>query len=162
MLLRHRSGLIADNPIADYAEGPEEAWRKIAALKPVDPPGERFLYSDVGFLILGRMVEKVSGQSLDEFAGPPRCSTPWGWSTPGSGRSGRKPDDQVPVDRIAPTERDGLRMLRGVVHDPRSRALGGVAGHAGLFGTADDLAVFAQMMLDGGQGARRQAGPRPP
>ena len=59
--------------------------------------------------------------------------------------------DAVPRSTaIAPTETDDGAMLRGVVHDPRARALGGVAGHAGLFGTADDLAVFAQMLLDGG------------
>ena len=61
----------------------------------------------------------------------------------------------VPVDRIAPTECEAPNgpMLRGVVHDPRSRALGGVAGHAGLFATADDLAIFAQMILNGGVGS---------
>ncbi len=151
MLLRHRSGLIADNPIADYADGPEEAWRKIAALRPVEPPGETFLYSDVGFLILGRIVEKVSGQALDEFARV-ALFDPLGMLDTGFRAQGGPVDGQVAVDRIAPTERDGVRMLRGVVHDPRSRALGGVAGHAGLFGSADDLASFAQMMLDGGRG----------
>ncbi len=151
MLLRHRSGLIPDDPIADYADGPEEAWRKIAALRPVEAPGETFLYSDVGFLILGRIVEKVSGQSLDEFARM-TLFDPLGMVDTGFRPVGAAGDGQAPVDRIAPTERDGLRMLRGVVHDPRSRALGGVAGHAGLFGSADDLAVFAQMMLDGGRG----------
>ncbi len=150
-LLRHRAGLIPDDPISDYAEGPEMAWRKIAELRPEVTPGEKFIYSDVGFLILGRLVEKVSGQSLDAFA---RSSI---FEPLGMGDSGFRPlvgadDEPVPVSRIAPTERDEGRMLRGVVHDPRSRALGGVAGHAGLFGSADDLAVFAQMMLDGGKG----------
>ena len=65
---------------------------------------------------------------------------------------GAMPDDPTPLARVAPTERDGSTMLRGVVHDPRARALGGVAGHAGLFGSADDLAVFAQMLIDGGKG----------
>jgi uncharacterized protein YbbC (DUF1343 family)/CubicO group peptidase (beta-lactamase class C family) len=150
-LLRHRSGLIPDDPIADYAEGPETAWRKIGDLRPVETPGERFIYSDVGFLVLGRLVEKVSGQSLDEFARA-TIFDPLGMVDTGFRPLGGPPDEPTPASRIAPTERDGSRMLRGVVHDPRSRALGGVAGHAGLFGTADDLAVFCQMILDGGKG----------
>ena len=68
--------------------------------------------------------------------------------------AGRRPDRPDRAGRRA-------AMLRGVVHDPRSRALGGVAGHAGLFGTADDLAVFAQMLLDGGSGRDGQRDPRP-
>jgi uncharacterized protein YbbC (DUF1343 family)/CubicO group peptidase (beta-lactamase class C family) len=149
-LLRHRAGLIPDNPIADYADGPEAAWKKIADSSPQETPGERFLYSDVGFLILGRLVEKVSGQSLDEFARS-AIFEPLGMVETGFRPIGGLADEPTPISRIAPTEREGTRMLRGVVHDPRSRALGGVAGHAGLFGTADDLAVFAQMLIDGGK-----------
>ena len=150
-LLRHRSGLIPDDPISDYAEGPEVAWRKIGELSPVTMPGERFSYSDVGFLVLGRLVEKASGRSLDEFARA-TLFEPLGMADTGFRPIGASPDRPTPASRVAPTERDGGRMLRGVVHDPRSRALGGVAGHAGLFSTADDLAVFAQMLLDGGKG----------
>jgi len=150
-LLRHRSGLIPDDPISDYDEGPEIAWRRIGDLRPIESPGEQFIYSDVGFLMLGRLVEKVSGQSLDEFARG-AIFDPLGMVDTGFRPLGGLPDEATPVARIAPTEREGSRMLRGVVHDPRSRALGGVAGHAGLFGTADDLAVFAQMLLDGGKG----------
>jgi uncharacterized protein YbbC (DUF1343 family)/CubicO group peptidase (beta-lactamase class C family) len=150
-LLRHRSGLVPDDPISDYAEGPEVAWQRIGDLKPVETPGERFLYSDVGFMVLGRLVEKVSGQSLDEFARG-AIFDPLGMVDTGFRPIGGLPDEPTPVSRIAPTEREGSRMLRGLVHDPRSRALGGVAGHAGLFGTADDLAVLAQMLLDGGKG----------
>jgi uncharacterized protein YbbC (DUF1343 family)/CubicO group peptidase (beta-lactamase class C family) len=151
-LLRHRAGLIPDNPIADYDDGPESAWRKIAELSPQETPGDRFIYSDVGYLILGRLVEKVSGQSLDEFARG-AIFDPLGMVETGFRPAGGLPDEPTPVSRIAPTEREGMRMLRGVVHDPRSRALGGVAGHAGLFSTADDLATYAQMILDGGKGA---------
>ncbi len=150
-LLRHRSGLIPDDPISDYAEGPEVAWERIAGLSPVEVPGEKFLYSDVGFLILGRLVEKVSGQSLDAFARA-TIFDPIGMVDTGFRPVDGPPDDPTPLARVAPTERDGGRMLRGAVHDPRARALGGVAGHAGLFGTADDLAAFARMMLDGGRG----------
>jgi uncharacterized protein YbbC (DUF1343 family) len=151
-LLRHRSGLIADNPLEDYAAGPDKAWERIANLGLVARPGERFLYSDVNFLILGRLVERVSGQTLDRFSHD-NIFEPLGMSSTGfrplaAGRG--------PAGSFAPTERDrapGGDMLRGVVHDPRARALGGVAGHAGLFGTADDLALFAQMVLDGGKAA---------
>ncbi len=152
-LLRHRSGLIPDDPIADYADGPEAAWRKIAELTPQAPPGERFSYSDVGFLVLGRLVERVSGQSLDEFARA-TIFDPLGMVATGFRPVGAMPDDPTPLGRVAPTEPDPAgQMLRGVVHDPRARALGGVAGHAGLFGTADDIAVFARMLLDGGKAA---------
>jgi uncharacterized protein YbbC (DUF1343 family)/CubicO group peptidase (beta-lactamase class C family) len=151
-LLRHRAGLIPDDPISDYAEGPEVAWSKIGGLSTVATPGEKFLYSDVGFLILGRLVEKVAGQSLDRFARS-TIFDPLGMVDTGFRPVGGPSDEPTPLARVAPTEPDaGMKMLRGVVHDPRSRALGGVAGHAGLFGTADDLAVFAQMILDGGKG----------
>ncbi|HWE36856.1 MAG TPA: exo-beta-N-acetylmuramidase NamZ domain-containing protein [Isosphaeraceae bacterium] len=143
-LLRHRSGLIADNPIDDYKDGPERAWEKIAGLEPVAKPGERFVYSDVNYIILGKLVGRVSGRPLDEFAAE-HIFQPLGMADTGFRPAGK-------TDRIAPTEKADGTMLRGVVHDPRARALGGVAGHAGLFGTADDLAVFAQMILDGGRG----------
>ena len=154
-LLRHRAGLIPDDPISDYRDGPTTAWKRLADLELVGPPGELFRYSDVGFLILGQIVERIGGQSLDEFARGRVFDAldmrdarfrPVG---PNHGNA-----TEVPMERIAPTEPEstGGRMLRGVVHDPRSRALGGVAGHAGLFATADDLAVYAQTLLNGGIG----------
>ncbi|WP_435015618.1 exo-beta-N-acetylmuramidase NamZ domain-containing protein [Tundrisphaera sp. TA3] len=149
-LLRHRSGLIADNPIGDYKDGVEKAWANIAALRPLTPPGEKFLYSDVNFEILGRLVEKVSGKPLDVFARE-TIFAPAGMVDAHFRPLAAKPGDLPPVGRIAPTEPENGTMIRGVVHDPRSRALGGVAGHAGLFGTADDLAAFAAMLLDGGR-----------
>jgi uncharacterized protein YbbC (DUF1343 family)/CubicO group peptidase (beta-lactamase class C family) len=154
-LLRHRAGLIPDNPIADYQNGPEAAWKRLAELDLVGPPGEQFRYSDVGFQILGKLVEQISGQRLDRFAGE-RI-----FDVLGMKDAHFRPVDQadasnakVRLERIAPTEPEsrGGRMLRGVVHDPRSRALGGVAGHAGLFASADDLALFAQTILNGGLG----------
>ena len=147
-LLRHRSGLIADNPIEDYADGPAKAWERIAALKPLTPPGEKSLYSDVNYEILGRLVERVSGRPLDEYA----AATVFGPSGMTDARFRRIGADNLPpVERIAPTEPENGTMIRGVVHDPRSRALGGVAGHAGLFATADDLAAYAVMLLNGGK-----------
>ena len=149
-LLRHRSGLIADNPISDYADGAEDAWKRIAALGLVHSPGERFLYSDVNYLILGKLVERVAGESLDNFA-ESHIFRPLGMNDTGYRPIGREKSAAIPADRFAPTEKE-VGLSRGMVHDPRARALGGVAGHAGLFSTADDLAVFAQMFLDGGIG----------
>ncbi|WP_250847006.1 exo-beta-N-acetylmuramidase NamZ domain-containing protein [Aquisphaera insulae] len=152
-LLRHRAGLIADNPIGDFANGPEEAWKRIAALELEYEPGEKLVYSDVGYMILGRLVERISGQSLDRFAAE-RIFGPAGMADAHFRPIGSA-GPMAPADRCVPTERDrpGGEMLRGKVHDPRSRALGGVAGHAGLFATADDLAAFARMMLAGGVAA---------
>lgn len=146
-LLRHRAGLIADDPLADFADGPERAWERIARLELLGRPGERFRYSDVGFLILGRLVERRSGRPLDRFAHE-NIFDPLGMADTGFRPEGRP----GPIGRIAPTEDRGETPFLGIVHDPRARALGGVAGHAGLFGTADDLAVFAQMLLDDGAG----------
>src|SRR5262249_26670770 len=118
-------------------DGPEKAWERLANLALIGTPGERFLYSDVNFLIVGRIVERLSGRPLDRFARD-EVFGPLGLADTRYG--------DLPTTRIAPTTGGD----RGVVHDPRARALGGVAGHAGLFCTADDLAVYGQMILDGG------------
>jgi uncharacterized protein YbbC (DUF1343 family)/CubicO group peptidase (beta-lactamase class C family) len=145
-LLRHRAGLIPDNPLADYADGPELAWRRLAKLGLSDEAGKSFRYSDVGFMILGRLVESVSGEPLDQLAAR-QIFDPLGMNS----TRFLPLDNSLARERIAPTEpADGV-MLRGVVHDPRARALGGVAGHAGLFGTADDLAVYAATLLNDGR-----------
>src|SRR5262245_59171830 len=142
-LLQHTSGLIADNPLADYKAGRKKAWEKICELRLVAPPGERFVYSDVGFIVLGELVERLSGEALDAIA---RKN---GFAPLGMDDTTFKPGKALAA-RAAPTQREGERWLRGEVHDPRARLLGGVAGHAGLFSTADDVAVFAQMLLGGG------------
>lgn len=149
-LLRHRSGLIPDNNIGDYANGPEDAWKNLANLDLVGPPGELFRYSDVGFIALGRIVEKVSGMSLDQFA-LERVFKPLGMSDSGFAPI-RKPLPEEKLHRTAPTEKVNGEMARGQVHDPRSRALGGVAGHAGLFSSLEDVSTYAQMLLHGGAG----------
>ena len=162
-LLRHRAGFVPDNSLDDYAHGPVEAWSRIACMELASPPGERFVYSDIGFLVLGKLVERISGQPLDKFARD-RIFRVIGMADahfrPLLERAG---EDRLAVERIAPTERGtpGGPMLRGVVHDPRARALGGVAGHAGLFATADDLAIFAAALLNGGaaDGGRRLLSP---
>ncbi len=142
-LLTHFSGLTEDLDLKTAWKGDDAAYQMAMDEKPVFPPGSRFLYSDINFETLGFLVEKVSGMSLDEYSakyvfGPlgmrdTRFLPPAAW-----------------IPRIAPTEYDeNNHMLRGVVHDPTARRMGGVAGHAGLFSTADDLAIFAQELLSG-------------
>jgi uncharacterized protein YbbC (DUF1343 family)/CubicO group peptidase (beta-lactamase class C family) len=142
-LLRHTSGLIADNPLRDYADGPAKALERIAQLTPEAKPGERFRYSDVNFIVLGVLVERVSGTRLDEFA-KRNIYIPLGMRD-----TGFLPSASL-KSRCAPTEQREGRWMRGEVHDPRAYALGGVAGHAGLFGTADDILIYAKAMLNGG------------
>ena len=110
----------------------------------MNPPGSRFLYSDINFIVLGALVERVSGEIAGAYAAKhifaPLKMTHTRFLPPASWRA-----------KIAPTQYDeNDHMLRGVVHDPTARRMGGVAGHAGLFSTADDLAKFAQALLDGG------------
>jgi uncharacterized protein YbbC (DUF1343 family)/CubicO group peptidase (beta-lactamase class C family) len=143
-LLLHRGGLPPDDPIEDFADGAAAGLRKILAAAPQWEPGSRFAYSDVGYIVLGELVQAVDGRPLDRFAHEeifqPLGMTDTTYDPPASWRP-----------RIAPTqERDG-RPMRGEVHDPRSFALGGVAGHAGVFSTADDLGRFCRMILDGGR-----------
>jgi CubicO group peptidase (beta-lactamase class C family) len=148
-LLLHTSGLPPVNSLTDYAKGRDQALQQICRLKPKTAPGARFAYSDVGYIVLGEVVARVSGMSLDRFAHK-HLFGPLGMkdTTFRPGPELRK--------RIAPTtEREG-KWLIGEVHDPRAHRLGGVAGHAGLFSTADDLAVFVRMLLAGGTHAGRR------
>ena len=143
-LLLHTSGLTADNAVADYADGKAKALEKIAALKLEAPAGTRFKYSDVGFIVLGELVERVGGLPVDAFAKKhvfaPLKMTDTGFS----------PADAL-KNRVAPTGlRDG-KIILGDVHDPRAFKMGGVAGHAGLFSTADDMARYCRMLLRGGE-----------
>lgn len=151
-LLRHRSGLIADNPLSDYVDGIEQAWNRLQGLRLQGTPGETFLYSDVNYLILGRVVERVGEMPLDEFAQKHVFNLVGMNETKFLRLSEKKtPQAILPICRIAPTEpADGV-MKRGRVHDPRAERLDGVAGHAGLYSTAADLSKFAQMLLDQGQ-----------
>jgi uncharacterized protein YbbC (DUF1343 family)/CubicO group peptidase (beta-lactamase class C family) len=148
-LLLHTSGLIADNPVADYRDGRKKAWERICDLRLEADPGTRFRYSDVGFIVLGELVERLAGEPLDAFVRK-NIYEPLGLRD-----TAFRPGKAL-VARAAPTERVADRWLQGEVHDPRARLLGGVAGHAGLFGTAADLAVYAQMLLDGGEYAGKR------
>src|SRR5262249_24437512 len=139
----HTSGLVADNPEADYAEGKEKALARIYALAPVAEPGSRFIYSDVGFIVLGELVERLSGVALDEFA-QKHVFAPLGMND-----TAFRPTVRLKA-RAAPTERRDGHWMVGEVHDPRAYRLGGVAGHAGLFSTVDDVAAYARMILGEG------------
>ncbi len=142
-LLTHVSGLIPDVSLKDPWQGYDEGIRLACACAPDPAPGRQFRYSDVNFLLLGEIIRRVSGQPLDAYAAAhvfaPLGMKDTGFNPPASLRS-----------RIAPTEKDekGI-MLRGVVHDPTARRMGGVAGHAGLFTTAHDLARYARLLLNG-------------
>src|SRR5579883_1087571 len=148
-LLLHTSGLIADNPVEDYQDGRKKAWERICQLRPNPEPGKQFRYSDVNFIVLGELVERLSGEALDAFTRK-HIYTPLGMRD-----TTFRPSKEL-AERAAVTEKRGDHWMRGEVHDPRAYLLGGVAGHAGLFSTADDLAVFAQMILGGGSFADRR------
>ncbi|WP_020204350.1 exo-beta-N-acetylmuramidase NamZ domain-containing protein [Cupriavidus sp. WS] len=146
-LLAHTSGLPAGLPPRQRAHGGDaarEAVRQALALAPVAPPGERVIYSDVNFVVLGELVRRVAGQPLDAWCRD-HVFAPLGMRD-----TGFLPGPAA-MARTAPTAPRGGRMLRGQVHDPTAARLGGVAGNAGLFSTAADLARFAQMILNGGQ-----------
>ncbi|HEY6768649.1 MAG TPA: exo-beta-N-acetylmuramidase NamZ domain-containing protein [Candidatus Sulfotelmatobacter sp.] len=145
-LLTHYSGLAPDLDLKSPWQGKGTAYQMAFAQGLAMPSGSEFSYSDINFIVLGALVERVSGEMLDEYAArhifaPLKMShtrfvppATWRW-------------------KIAPTQYDeNQHMLRGEVHDPTARRMGGIAGHAGLFSTGDDLARFAQALLKGGGG----------
>jgi uncharacterized protein YbbC (DUF1343 family) len=159
-LLTHVSGYAPDFDLRERWTGYDEAIKRLVKEPLRNPPGSRFTYSDIGFIALGEVVARVSGMPLDQFAqknifGPLRMHN-----------TGFRPSPALKA-RIAPTEKrrgqmsylgdtginagaEGEVWLRGEVHDPTSYRMNGVAGHAGLFSTANDLAVYCQMILNGG------------
>lgn len=143
-LLLHQSGLTPDNALSDYEDGPEKAFENVYALSLRAEPKTKFMYSDVGFIVLAELIRKKTGQDVHEFS-QENLFRPLGMS-----ESGYLPRQEL-RDRAAATEQRDGRWMRGEVHDPRAYCLDGVAGHAGLFSTAQDLAVFAQMLLNGGE-----------
>ncbi|HYP29054.1 MAG TPA: exo-beta-N-acetylmuramidase NamZ domain-containing protein [Blastocatellia bacterium] len=155
-LLTHRSGLVPDNDISDYVGVSVDPLEKIYELRLAYEPGSRFVYSDVGYIVAAEIVRRVSGLRLDRFAGE-NIFTPLGMRETrwGSGHA-PTPWPREALARTAPTETREGRSMRGEVHDSRAYEMGGVAGHAGLFSTADDLAIFCQMFLNRGEyaGAR--------
>jgi uncharacterized protein YbbC (DUF1343 family)/CubicO group peptidase (beta-lactamase class C family) len=142
-LMTHYSGLAPDLDLATPWQGRETAFDMAMRQTPQSPPGSRFVYSDINFETLGFIVERVSGMTLNEFARK-NIYDPLGMKE----TTFLPPPEWIP--RIAPTAYDeNGKMLRGVVHDPTARRMGGVAGHAGLFSTADDLSKLAQDLLSG-------------
>src|SRR6266567_1622868 len=143
-LLTHTSGLRPDISTSPPWSGYDTAIRMACAEKPLAPPGTAFRYSDINFFLLGEVVQRVSGGKLDEFVArevyQPLKMADTRYLPPAS---------EIP--RIAPTEKVDNMILRGVVHDPTARYMGGVAGHAGLFTTAADLARYARMLLNLGE-----------
>lgn len=142
-LLTHTSGLPSWLPIFRDGEGKDVYLNAIARSTMQSTPGTAYLYSDLGAILLGFIVEEVSGQSLDVFLAD-NLFEPLGMTStmynPG-------PEWQ---EQVAATEIDGTwrgRLINGEVHDENAAGLGGVAGHAGLFSTARDLAIFGQMFL---------------
>jgi len=160
-LLIHRSGYAPDFDLRERWTGYDEAIKRLIKEPLRNPPGTRFVYSDIGFIALGEVVKRVSGMPLDEFA-KQNIFTPLRMN-----ETGFRPAAALRA-RVAPTEKrrgqlsylgdtatnigaEGDVWLRGEVHDPTSYRMGGVAGHAGLFSTAKDLAIYCQMILNGGE-----------
>lgn len=173
-LMTHRAGLPPDNEIADYVGKTVNPLEQIYELRPSYEPGTRFVYSDVGFIVAAEIVRRVSGKPLDQFAREAIyaplgmtetsfnnverikqinaiASVPSGLRDSMPGQRARFQTEWNLIERTAPTENREGRWMRGEVHDPRAYEMGGVAGHAGLFSTADDLAMFCQMILNRGE-----------
>lgn len=139
-LATHYSGLRED--FKSSPAGRRSAYRMADEEEPISPPGSEFRYSDINYIVLGELIEKLSGLPLEDYA-QKNIFTPLGMT-----RTRYLPPASW-VSEIAPTEIDkGNKPLRGVAHDPTAQDMGGVAGHAGVFSTADDLAKFAQAILD--------------
>ena len=152
-LLTHMSGLRPDLDLGNPWTGHDEAIRLASEETPTSPPGRRFVYSDINFFLLAEIVARVSKQPFETFVRE-HIYLPLGMK-----ETMFKPPAALTA-RIAPTELctpfgypcDGANrsMLRGVVHDPTARRMGGVAGHAGLFSTAADLSIYVRMLIGGG------------
>jgi len=148
-LLAHTSGLRPDLRALPHEPGRQAVLRAIAAEPLLSAPGTQVIYSDLNFIVLGELVQRITHQSLEAY-----CRThifkPLGMQD----------TSFLPNARLAalsaPTTADAAGMRRGRVHDPTASRMGGVSGHAGLFSTAADLARFAQMLLDDGRAGRQR------
>jgi CubicO group peptidase (beta-lactamase class C family) len=144
-LLTHSSGLPAGLPALPAWEGAAAAVELACARRVTDAPGAAFRYSDVNYILLGLLVTRVSGMPLDQFA-QRHIFAPLQMR-----QTGFLPLSRFGPAAIAPTQRGAAGVLQGVVHDPTARRMGGVAGSAGVFTTAHDVARFARMLLAGGE-----------
>jgi uncharacterized protein YbbC (DUF1343 family)/CubicO group peptidase (beta-lactamase class C family) len=146
-LLTHFSGLPPDIPQKPAWSGYETGVAKAFAVTPAFPPGSHFEYSDINFVVLAELVRKLTGQRIDRYA------LEHVWKPLGMDHTRYLPPASW-LSKIAPTGVDGRgRSLRGVVNDPTAASMDGVTGDAGAFSTADDLAKYAQALLNGGVGA---------
>jgi beta-N-acetylhexosaminidase len=144
-LLSHTSGLPSYITFYKEVQGKDQMFARVCATPLEFEPGTKAQYSDLGMILLGEIIERASGRPLDQFISQ-TLFAPLGMKS-----TFYRPDRSF-LKRIAPTENDPWRrrVVRGEVHDENAFALGGVAGHAGLFSTTHDLAIFAQMLLNGG------------
>jgi uncharacterized protein YbbC (DUF1343 family) len=152
-LMTHTSGLRPDLDSANVWTGADTAIQLAMDEVPIAAPGERFVYSDINYFLLGDIVRRVSGLALDEFAHR-NIFEPLGMKDtmflpPESLRPRIAPTEPC-TDFGWPCEGPDMKIMRGVVHDWTARRMGGVAGHAGLFSTAADLSIFCRMLLNGG------------
>ncbi len=153
-LLAHVSGLRPDVDLDDPWRGTDTALELARDEVPVAPPGERLIYSDINFFVLGEIVRAVSAEPLDVYTRRV-IFEPLGMHDTGFRPEPARHARVAPTERCSemdawPCRRPDAEPLRAVVHDPTARRMGGVAGHAGLFSTAADLARFARMLLNGG------------
>jgi CubicO group peptidase (beta-lactamase class C family) len=145
-LLTHSSGLQSADGLWRNAKDRQDLLRQIYATPTLTPPGTAYAYRDTNIILLGEIVQRLSGQPLDRFLAR-EVFGPLGMTD-----TGFRPSSAL-LPRIAPTEQDDTfrhMLVRGVVHDENSYVMGGVAGHAGLFSTARDLSALAQLYLNHG------------
>lgn len=153
-LLTHSSGYAASLSLAPAWQGLQAARERAFASVPTHAAGAFFRYSDINFILLDALVERLSGKPFEELA------QAWIFGPLGMADSGFRPLLWADPARLVPTEHDAEEgLLLGQVHDPTCRRMGGVAGHAGLFSTAADVARYAQMLLDEGQAQGQQVLP---
>ena len=152
-LITHVSGLRPDVDLGDMWTGYDKAIELAIEETPTSAPGDRFVYSDINFFLLGDIVRRISGKPLDQFTRE-RIFVPLGMKDTGFNPPASTHARVAPTENCTPygwpCEGADRRILRGVVHDPTARRMMGVAGHAGLFSTASDLSIFARMLLNGG------------
>ena len=142
--MTHYSGLAPDLDLRRKWSGYATAMTMIEAAKPRYPPGTHYEYSDINFEALGEVVRRVAKVALDDYCRR-NIFTPLAMTDTGFRPPARE------LNRIAPTEYLAGKLRIGEVNDPTAARMGGIAGHAGLFSTADDLAIFARTLLDGGR-----------
>ncbi len=147
-LLTHTSGLRPDLSLNPPWTTTTTALQLTCEEKLITPPGEAFCYSDINFIVLGELVRRISSKPLDEYVHQHI------FKVLGMKDTGFNPPKKS-LGRVAPTEKTASGVLRGVVHDPTARRMEGVAGHAGLFTTAEDLAIYSRMLINQGRHLER-------